>query len=163
MKFQGIHLFLLVTLVALYSSNFLTEGTNVPIISNEGYVIAEIEASENNSTITIVSECKEISVNVDPHQSLSIYHGVEGTNFFRPLTQDLVRDISNEFGITLLMAKIDTVTDGNPAAGKLYFNKGNKLLELDSRMTDIVGIAYRMEIPVYIRSDIMDSFGKDRC
>jgi uncharacterized protein len=150
-----------------------SEGTMIPItsnevveamipfsVSNEGYVQVEVEM--NNSDLIVTGNCRQISMTVSEHQALSIFTGLNKEFYIRPLTHDIMMDIITNFNLDLKGARIDSFTNDIYNA-KIYVENDKKILELDARPTDAVGLAVRADIPVYFNEELLELNGEKIC
>ena len=87
-------------------------------------------------------------------QIYSIQKGLENKIEFRPLTHDLIKSILDVFGIEVLMVKI-TDYKGGVYFANLILKQGNKILNIDSRPSDAIAIAIRLNKPIYIKEDLL--------
>jgi len=129
-------------------------------IPNQGFVVVSV--SVNNSDMALEGDCRRLSMTVSDHQALSIASALDGKYYIRPLTHDIMKDIFDNYGIALVAAHIDAFTDGVYTA-KIYINKDSKMLEVDARPTDAVGLALRMGVPVYFNKELLDINGEKTC
>ena len=72
----------------------------------------------------------------------------------RPLTHDLFEGLLSAFDITLLEVNIYKYMDG-VFYSKLTLRQEDRIVELESRTSDAVGIALRTKSPIYTSEDIM--------
>jgi len=76
----------------------------------------------------------------------------------RPLTHDLFKPISVEFGINFTEVIIYNLVEGVFYA-KILCNNGEREIELDSRTSDAIAIALRFNCPIYTYEFIINSVG----
>lgn len=76
----------------------------------------------------------------------------------RPLTHDLFKPISTEFGINFTEVIIYNLVEGVFYA-KILCNNGEREIELDSRTSDAIAIALRFNCPIYTYEFIINSVG----
>lgn len=76
----------------------------------------------------------------------------------RPLTHDLFKPISLEFGINFTEVIIYNLVEGVFYA-KILCNNGEREIELDSRTSDAIAIALRFNCPIYTYEFIINSVG----
>lgn len=129
-------------------------------ISTEGY--ARVNVAIDDSTLTFYSGCYELSMNVHEVQALSIKNGLEDRIETRPLTHDIMRDMIENFGIKTELARIESFRDGIYYA-RIFMKQGSKALDVDARPTDAVGIAVRMDVPIYFRQELLEKYGTKTC
>ncbi len=129
-------------------------------ISTEGYAKAIVDIT--GSTLTFYSGCHELSMNVHEVQALSIKNGLEGKIETRPLTHDIMRDINENFGIKTELVRVESFRDGIYYA-RIFMKQGSKALDVDARPTDAVGIAVRMNVPIYFKQELLERYGIKTC
>lgn len=73
----------------------------------------------------------------------------------RPLTHDLFSSMGQSFGIRLIEVFIYNFEDGIFSATLLMENNSGERVEIDSRTSDAIAIAMRMQAPIYTTRDIL--------
>jgi bifunctional DNase/RNase len=76
----------------------------------------------------------------------------------RPLTHDLFKPISSEFGINFTEIIIYNLVEGIFYA-KIICSNGDKEIEIDSRTSDAIAIGLRFNCPIYTFDFILSSAG----
>lgn len=89
-------------------------------------------------------------------EAQAIIFGLEKTEFPRPFTHDLLKNIIEDLG-----AKVTRVVI-NALQNNTYFAKINLLidstnLEVDSRPSDAIALAIRTSSPIYVDDQILDA------
>lgn len=84
---------------------------------------------------------------------------LEGVNTPRPLTHDLFETLARGYDIRLLEVFIYSFEDGIFSAMMTFENETGERIEIDSRTSDAIAIALRMEAPIYTTRDIMEQTG----
>jgi bifunctional DNase/RNase len=87
-------------------------------------------------------------------QSIAIF--LEGLNPPRPLTHDLFISFSQATDIELTSVNIYKYEDG-VFFSELVFNNKGKEIHIDSRTSDAIALAIRVNAPIYTTKSIMDS------
>ena len=141
-------------------TGMVTAG-NEDYLSLEGYVPVEVYVKPGN-VVGIKSGCYVIENNVLEGQALSIYNALNDITYFRPLTHDLMSDIFDLLDIKVRVAKISKYKDGVYYA-RLIVEQGDKVLDLDARPSDVIAIALREGVDVYIKKDILEKTGVNVC
>lgn len=101
---------------------------------------------------------RRLMVIVGTPEAQSIAFKLQGTIPPRPLTHDLVYTLMVNFKITLLEVDIYKYEEGIFYA-QLLFKQGDKVLTIESRTSDAVGIALRSKSPIYTTEAIMQELG----
>ncbi|HCC69066.1 MAG TPA: hypothetical protein DEP99_04175 [Nitrospiraceae bacterium] len=78
----------------------------------------------------------------------------------RPLTHDLIKNMVN--GLKMKIARI-VVTDivDNTYHAIIYVDKGGKELAIDSRPSDAIAVAIRMNSPIYVEETVIERKNND--
>ncbi len=126
----------------------------------DGYEKVSIAMQMND--LVFSSQCYQLGMTVADTQALSISYGIENTTYERPLTHDMMKDIFENYGISVLLTKIDSYTNGIYYA-KIFLQQGRKVLELDARPSDAAGIAVRAGASMYFKKDLLEQYGTYTC
>jgi uncharacterized protein len=76
----------------------------------------------------------------------------------RPLTHDLMKNMLDQFEITLQEVIINNLSEGIFYA-QLVCRHGNDVLEIDSRTSDAIALAVRFDCPIYTYEFILETAG----
>lgn len=123
-------------------------------LSINDYSEAKIEIQP--TAILLTNNCNAISLSTNPFQSYSIEQGINKNIEYRPLSHDLITEITDNFNIEILMVKISNLKDATYYA-ELILKQNNEILNLDSRPTDAIAIAVRKNLPVYVKNSLFES------
>lgn len=139
----------------------------VPIItglSTIGYKQVAVNAAiaNNHGIVSLTSECYQVIAYVEKHQAESIIMGLEGIVPRRPGSHDIIADAFESLGIELLMVKV-TELRNNTFYGKIILKNGNRVASLDARPSDATAIAVRMNVPIYVKEDLLKTYGDYIC
>jgi bifunctional DNase/RNase len=152
----GMLTFFLIYLVNLTVQ--LPQGT--PTLSDEGFVKVNVQL--DGAALKFYSDCFSVTMNIHELQALSIRTGLENRINVRPLTHDMFRETMDNFGIKTIKVRIETFEDDIYKA-RTFLKQGNKILDIDTRPSDAVGIAVRTNAPVYFNQQLLESKGENTC
>lgn len=76
----------------------------------------------------------------------------------RPMTHDLLRDMLETVGADVIDVMIDELRDGTFFA-KIRFAHGENEGQLDSRPSDAVALAVRVDAPIFVSESVMEEAG----
>ncbi|MBL7160861.1 MAG: bifunctional nuclease family protein [Candidatus Aenigmarchaeota archaeon] len=144
---------------ALPISNAPVSFAKAPI-SLDGFEQTEVTVSPG--VIHLISNCRELAIVTTELQTHSINNGFEEKVDFRPDSHDLFRDVTENFGISVRLVKVEKLKDSTYYA-RLYVQQGNRLLGLDSKPSDAIAVAARFGAPVYVKTVIMETSGEEVC
>lgn len=150
------------------SSGRLVESGDIFALLSElfttDYKMVELDVAfdKTQGVITLTSECKRITAYVEPHQAESIYRGINEIFVARPNAHDVTVDAFESLGIDVIMTKVTEIRD-NAFYGRLILKKGNKVVSLDVRPSDATAIAVRVGAPIYVKNELLETYGEDIC
>lgn len=74
----------------------------------------------------------------------------------RPITHDLCRTIIGGLGATLRRAQVTRMA-GNTYFAELHLERGGEAVIVDSRPSDAIAIALRLDAPIYVAEQLLSS------
>ena len=151
-------------LVATQNQIVIDPATIITGLSTIGYKQVAVDAAvvENYGIVSLSTECYQIIAYVEDHQAESIIMGLEGIVPPRPGSHDIIADAFENLGIELLMVKV-TELRNDTFYGKIIFKNGNNIASLDARPSDATAIAIRMNAPIYVKEDLLKTYGEYIC
>lgn len=161
----GIILFFAIgLLIGLYfSPPALREAVFAPgsfSIPQAGYKPANVSIEGNR--VFIASGCRALTFEVTDDQALSISYGLEKRVLSRPLTHDVLKDILDNYNISVESVAIDSFEEEIYTA-KIFLRQADKVLNLDSRPSDAIALAVRLGMNVKIKGDVLEAKGVNIC
>ncbi|MBU2497022.1 MAG: bifunctional nuclease family protein [Nanoarchaeota archaeon] len=135
-----------------------TSEYSVPL---EGFEQVEISVPSQN-VVALTYGCLQLTATTSTEQAQSILEALQEKESLRPNTHDLMKYAFEEYNIRLLAVKIEGVTD-DIFFSKLVLQQGNKVLYLDSRPSDAIALALRMNKPIYIKKTLLIEYAKNTC
>ncbi len=88
-------------------------------------------------------------------EATSILSRLEGVTPPRPMTHDLLKNVIESLGGHLEKVIIHDLRN-NTYIAKLVIEFGERLVEVDSRPSDAIALALRMNSPVYMEEEIIE-------
>ncbi len=73
----------------------------------------------------------------------------------RPLTHDLIKNIFEKLNVKIIRVVITEIVD-NTYYAYIYANDGKREVAIDSRPSDAVAVALRVNAPIYIEDSILE-------
>ncbi|MGL4852392.1 MAG: bifunctional nuclease domain-containing protein [Phocaeicola sp.] len=99
---------------------------------------------------------RKLPIIIGPIEAHSIKVAIKNYHSPRPLTHDLLLNLTHQFSINLKKVLIHDVKDG-VFYSSLFFEQGEKEVVLDARTSDAVAIALRCGRPLYTTEALMES------
>ncbi len=134
-------------------------GILLPELSTLGYEAASVAVDED--TLYLSAGCYQLSMLISDDQALSIERGMDNI-VTRPLTHDIFAEVADNFGLEVLIIKIDSFKD-NTYRARIVVRQNNKILDIDSRPSDAVALAVRMNKQVYVKEALLNEYGVEIC
>jgi bifunctional DNase/RNase len=73
----------------------------------------------------------------------------------RPMTHDLIVNLLDTWGAELEYIYVHTLAN-DTFYGRLVVSVGDEILEIDSRPSDAIAIAVRVDAPIFVSEEVMD-------
>lgn len=76
----------------------------------------------------------------------------------RPMTHDLLKSIFGELGSTISHIVINDIQDSTFFA-RIVAEQGTHTIEIDSRPSDAIALAVRVDVPIYVETHVFEAAG----
>jgi len=83
---------------------------------------------------------------------------LQGVSVSRPLTHDLLNSVIETLGANISFIVVNDLQNDNFFA-KISLNVNGGQVEVDSRPSDALALAVRVEVPIYVDESVMDRAG----
>jgi hypothetical protein len=107
------------------------------------------------------SKTRALPIWVGLFEAQSILMKIQGTDLPRPLTHDLLKNCLDTFKIKIEYVLINDMTK-NTFYAQLHMVQDNKKVVMDSRPSDAIAIAVRVEAPIYVEEKVFNDGGVDK-
>jgi bifunctional DNase/RNase len=107
---------------------------------------------------------------IDAPRALPIYIGeteansisiqLQGLQVARPITHDLIVSMIREMEASVRHVLVYDMQDNTYFARIVLSDRAGKELTVDSRPSDAIAIAVRLECPIYVEDEIMSKYGQ---
>ena len=85
----------------------------------------------------------------------AIAAGLEHLQLPRPMTHDLFKNLLDQIGVKLLRVEVTDIRE-NTYYAALHMEVGGNPIVVDSRPSDAIAIAIRMEVPIMVRDVVIE-------
>jgi bifunctional DNase/RNase len=116
----------------------------------------------NNSPVVLLRELdgdRVLPIFIGPLEASAIAYALEKTKFPRPLTLDLMR-LMVEGLQGRVRRVIITKLENETFFAEVVLEAGERVITIDARPSDSVGLALRCEAPIYITEAVMEKAGQ---
>ena len=90
-------------------------------------------------------------------EASSIIRKIENLSVTRPMTHDLVINIIDKTGFKITKVEINDVEKETYFATIFIEDENGKTIEIDSRPSDAIAIAIRVDVPIYVTANVLSS------
>lgn len=87
-------------------------------------------------------------------EASAIIRKIENLAVVRPMTHDLIPDIIEKTGFKLDKVEINDVEEETYYA-KLFLSKDGETVEIDSRPSDAIAVAIRVDAPIFVSANVL--------
>jgi bifunctional DNase/RNase len=113
----------------------------------------------SNSPIVLLKDVGSeamLPIWVGPYEANSIASEIEKISPQRPMTHDLLRNVINQMGGTVKRVVVTDLKDYTFYA-VIEILTAERLVFLDSRPSDAIALALRVDCPIFIREEVLES------
>lgn len=122
--------------------------------------VAQISPSDVSFVLLLrgVTDERSLPIFIAATEAQSIAIKLNGKEFPRPLTHDLLKDVLDSYQCTLRKVEVSDLVD-NTFHARITLECAGLVSELDSRPSDAIALALRCSAPIYVDEDVMDRAG----
>lgn len=101
---------------------------------------------------------RHLAIWIGPYEADAITIALQGIRVVRPLTHDLLRNMIETLGATVSYIVVNDLRDDTFYAHIVLTVDGREI-EVDSRPSDAIALAVRVNAPIYVAEHVMDQAG----
>lgn len=118
--------------------------------------VAGVAPTERGHAIVLRAGRRALPVYVGETEGLSIQLRLAGERFHRPLTHDLMDALLEELGGSIESVRVERFED-NVFYSVVVLAHQSQRHELDSRTSDAIALALGHQVPIFVRSAVLDA------
>ena len=100
---------------------------------------------------------KALPIWIGSAEASSIIRKIENLSVSRPMTHDLIINIIEQVGYTLEKIEISDVEKDTYYATMFLNNGEGKIIEIDSRPSDAIAVAIRVDAPIFVTANVISN------
>lgn len=101
---------------------------------------------------------RQLPIWIGPSETDAIVVELQQVETARPLTHDLLKAVIKELGGTVSHVLINALVDDHFTA-RLFIDQNGAMLDIDSRPSDAIALAVRVQVPIFVANEVMDKAG----
>lgn len=106
--------------------------------------------------LKVLDENEVLPIWIGHTEALSIELQLQGKNFDRPLTHDLLKMAIESLGAVVSKVAVTELKD-NTFFAKIFLQRGNEIFAIDARPSDSIALAVRTGSPIFVARSVFDS------
>jgi len=117
--------------------------------------------NQSNSPVMLLKEMdgnKVLPIFIGPIEATAIAYALENVKLVRPMTVDLLKLIVDGLKARVKRVIVSSLKDDTFYA-EIIIENGGRILSVDARPSDSVGLAVRTKAPIYVADNIMATAG----
>ncbi|MEO0083600.1 MAG: bifunctional nuclease family protein [candidate division WOR-3 bacterium] len=117
--------------------------------------------NQTNSPVMLLKEIdgnKILPIFIGPIEATAIVYALENVKLTRPMTIDLLKLIVDGLKAKIKRVIVNALKDDTFFA-EIIIEYDGKILSVDARPSDSVGLAVRSQAPIYVADEVMETAG----
>ena len=117
------------------------------------------QSGQNIQRFVLLSDgTRKLPIVIGGFEASAITYPLEGQQPDRPMTHDLMRNLLDRLGADVKQVLIDDLWGSTYYAKIIVEHKGEEMI-IDSRPSDAIALAIRMDAPIFVADGILDQHG----
>lgn len=126
-----------------------------PVAVQVEAVFRTVASDTEQHFVLLTDSDRKLPIMIGPFEAASIAYALEGQHPDRPMTHDLFKNMLAKLDATLDRVVIDDLW-GSTYYAKIYIRQGEDEAEIDSRPSDAIALAVRLDAPIFVADGILD-------
>jgi bifunctional DNase/RNase len=101
---------------------------------------------------------RQLPIWIGPFETDAIVVELQKVETARPLTHDLLKTVIEELGGNVSHILVNALVDDHFTA-RVFIDQNGDLQEIDSRPSDAIALAVRVQVPIFVANEVMDEAG----
>ena len=95
---------------------------------------------------------------IGPFEADAITIGLQKVQMTRPLTHDLLKSVMDHMDASVSHIRVNDLKNDTFYA-EIVVEQNGRTLEIDSRPSDAIALAVRLDVPIFVAPEVMDRAG----
>jgi len=123
------------------------DSVKVSMLSQHRVVVLKAEEEE-----------RYLPIWIGPFEADAITIGLQKVQMTRPLTHDLLKSVMDHMDASVSHIRVNDLKNDTFYA-EIVVEQNGRTLEIDSRPSDAIALAVRLDVPIYVSPEVMDKAG----
>jgi bifunctional DNase/RNase len=123
------------------------DSVKVSMLSQHRVVVLKAEEEE-----------RYLPIWIGPFEADAITIGLQKVEMTRPLTHDLLKAVIDHMNASVSHIWVNDLKNDTFYA-EIVVEQNGRTLEIDSRPSDAIALAVRLDVPIYVAQEVMDRAG----
>ena len=123
------------------------DSVKVSMLSQHRVVVLKAEEEE-----------RYLPIWIGPFEADAITIGLQKVQMTRPLTHDLLKAVIDQMNASVSHIQVSDLKNDTFYA-EIVVEQNGRTLEIDSRPSDAIALAVRVDVPIYVAQEVMDKAG----
>lgn len=123
------------------------DSVKVSMLSQHRVVVLKAEEEE-----------RYLPIWIGPFEADAITIGLQKVQMTRPLTHDLLKAVIDQMNASVSHIQVSDLKNDTFYA-EIVVEQNGRTLEIDSRPSDAIALAVRLDVPIYVAQEVMDKAG----
>jgi bifunctional DNase/RNase len=123
------------------------DSVKVSMLSQHRVVVLKAEEEE-----------RYLPIWIGPFEADAITIGLQKVQMTRPLTHDLLKSVMDHMDASVSHIRVNDLKNDTFYA-EIVVEQNGRTLEIDSRPSDAIALAVRLDVPIYVAPEVMDRAG----
>jgi bifunctional DNase/RNase len=123
------------------------DSVKVSMLSQHRVVVLKAEEEE-----------RYLPIWIGPFEADAITIGLQKVQMTRPLTHDLLKSVMDHMDASVSHIRVNDLKNDTFYA-EIVVEQNGRTLEIDSRPSDAIALAVRLDVPIFVAPEVMDRAG----
>ena len=101
---------------------------------------------------------RQLPIWIGPFETDAIVVELQQVGTARPLTHDLLKTVITELGGAVSHVLVNELREDYFTA-RVFVDQNGQLIDIDSRPSDAIALAVRVNVPIFVAEEVMDEAG----
>ena len=141
-----------------------TPEAPTPVTTQTRMVVDSVRVSNADQSRVVILRTEDserfLPIWIGRFEAQAIAVKLQDVSLPRPLTHDLLGSVIADLGATVQRVVVTEIADGT-FYGKVVLEAAGRTTEVDSRPSDAIALALRVQAPIFVEDSLLEAVGVD--